>query len=142
MDNRLKTKKGTLNGIQYNSGSELKFLEFFTNKFPDKKLSKPSKIKTELGTYTPDFEDDETLYEIKSLGTLKVLLGLENYIGSNSTLCSTLQFDKIKLVNQSKKKISLIIIIKADFYILPLDFDTILLFINHKNDRHLYRKWY
>lgn len=69
--------------------------------------TKPKRIETPFGFYTPDFEQTTRFIEIKSLHTFKVSMGEESYKGLGET--SNKQFEKIKWVSQNVKPIEIII---------------------------------
>ena len=103
---RIKVKHGKYKKIKYNSGKELRFIKE-TERYKKILPTKPKRILTPFGYYTPDFELDDFLIEIKSLHTLACSFGLKNYL--NKGISSNLQSLKIKWVNENVKPIIIII---------------------------------
>ncbi len=66
-------------------------------------LTKPSQIKTPFGVYTPDFEDEEFFYEIKSTFTIKRCV-------------KSKQIDKIKFVNSTIKKVKIKVLKESEVH--------------------------
>lgn len=96
-----------VNGILCKGKKETKYIESLVWK--DKELpTKPKRISTPLGSYTPDFEFPDHYVEIKGTGTYKVMMGLEAYI--KGTPLSDLQWRKIQWVNENVKPIEIIIV--------------------------------
>lgn len=119
---KIRPKKTTLKGLKCGSNKELRFLKecIKKNTLP----SKPVRIETPYGYYTPDFEFPDKYIEVKSLHTFKVMLGEKSYIKDGKV--SDLQFQKIKWVANNIKKIDIILYLsKTDKYISPLDISNI-----------------
>lgn len=70
-------------------------------------LRRGEAIKTPLGIYHPDFETDLISYEIKSKGTLKVMMGKAAYIKGGKI--SDTQFQKIKWYNDNYKPVVIVV---------------------------------
>ena len=99
---RTKVKHGTFSHLKYGSGKELRFLKE-SKRYGWETPTKPKRIETPLGYYTPDFELKDKYVEIKSEHTFFCCLGREAYkfIGSPDDL----QFRKICWVNDNLKKV-------------------------------------
>ena len=85
--------------------------------------TKPSRIKTPFGYYTPDFEFKNEYIEIKSPKTFKVMLGQTSWI-ENKPL-SDKQYKKILWVNTNVKPVHIIIYTKSIKGVCNIDFDKI-----------------
>ena len=93
-------------GLKCQGKKELRFLKECV-RYKKTLPIKADRIQTPDGYYTPDFEYYEEYIEIKSLGTFKVMLGLEAYKGIGEP--SDLQFRKIKWVAKNIKPIAIIV---------------------------------
>lgn len=123
---KIRPKKTTLKGLKCGSNKELRFLKecIKKNTLP----SKPNRIETPYGFYTPDFEFPDKYIEVKSLHTFKVMLGEKSYIKDGNT--SDLQFQKIKWVANNVKKIDIILYLsKTDSYTPTLNIPNISIII-------------
>jgi hypothetical protein len=90
-------KKTIISGIECNSKYEVKYINYLI----DNKLKLPinsKTIKTPYGTYTPDFEFEESFIEVKSNFTYDVLMGVKSY--SKTKKSNEKQLHKIKWVNR------------------------------------------
>jgi hypothetical protein len=119
-------------GLKCQGKKELRFLkECIRYKKP--LPSKPKRIKTPYGYYTPDFEYKDKFIEIKSLGTFKVCLGYESYkkIGKPSDK----QFRKIKWVAKYVKPINIIVYVGRNEYKLIEEFNYPRLEITYKGGK-------
>lgn len=94
------------NGLRCQGKKELRFIKECV-RYKKTLPIKADRIKTPDGYYTPDFEYYEEYIEIKSLGTFKVMLGLQAYKGIGEP--SDLQFRKIKWVAKNVKPIAIIV---------------------------------
>ena len=85
--------------------------------------TKPSRIETPFGYYTPDFEFETEYIEIKSPKTFKIMLGQTSWI-ENKPL-SDKQYKKILWVNMNVKPVHNIIFTKSIKGVCSIDFDNI-----------------
>ena len=69
------------------------------------KPTKPKKIKTPFGFYTPDFELKDKYIEVKGLHTFNVLIGKKTYTKVGTL--STIQLKKIEWLNKNVKPVEI-----------------------------------
>lgn len=107
---KIKVRFFSLNGIQCQGRGELKYLkECIKSKKP---ISKPKRIKTPYGYYTPDFEHKERYVEVKSLHTFLVAVGEKSYIKGG--IISNKQFKKMCWVAKNIKPLDIIIFLNKN----------------------------
>ena len=92
--------------------------------------TKPSRIETPFGYYTPDFEFETEYIEIKSPKTFNVMLGLTSWIKDKPL--SDKQYKKILWVNMNVKPVHIIIYTKSIKGVCGIDFDEVPLKITIK----------
>lgn len=95
-------------------------------------------IKTEVGYYTPDFEYDDYYVDIKSLFTLKVLLGFSSY--SKNKKSNPKQLLKIEYINKNIKPIKIILVDIIDNKILIMSVDDILKLEESEINKNIFTK--
>lgn len=81
------------------------FEKWYATQHYNENLVNGVSIKTPYGSYTPDFEDNDTLLEIKSEYTYEILVGLRMNHYMNSK-----QYDKILWVSKNVKPVKIIVI--------------------------------
>jgi len=114
---RRKRKKGNVKfyifeGLKCQGKKELRFLKECV-RYKKPLPTKPKRIKTPYGFYTPDFEFPDKYIEIKCLGTFLVCLGK---IGYRKGKVSDLQFRKIKWVAKNIKPLWMIVYLSNNEY--------------------------
>lgn len=103
---KTKVKFYKIEGLKCQGRKEVRFIKECV-RYKRPLPTKAKRIATPTGFYTPDFEYADHYVEIKSLGTYKVLLGLEAYKGIG--LPSTHQLEKIKWVAVNDKPVKIIV---------------------------------
>lgn len=102
---RIKVKRSKVNGLKCGSNKEARYVKECV-RYKRALPTKPKKVKTPYGYYTPDFEHPTHYVEIKSLHTLRVSMGLISYTTKDKP--SDLQFKKIGWVAKALKPIKII----------------------------------
>lgn len=95
-------------------------------------------IKTNIGYYTPDFEYDDHYVDIKSLFTLKVLLGFSSY--SKNKKSNPKQLLKIEYINKNIKPIKIILVDIIDNKLLIMSVDDILKLEESEINKNIFTK--
>lgn len=106
MDYRTKVQIKEVGGLKCQGKKEILYIESLIEnnlQLP----SKPLKISTPYGDYSPDFEFEDKYVEIKSTGTLKVLMGEKEYIKGSGL--SLKQKEKIEWVHNNIKPVEIIV---------------------------------
>lgn len=95
-------------GLKCYGSSEKKYIEILIKE----NLNLPTKpefsIKTEYGTYTPDFEFEDFYVEVKSTFTYDVLIGKKSY--SKNKKSNPNQLKKLQWVSLNRKKVKIALI--------------------------------
>ena len=86
--------------------------------------SNTNAIKTHIGYYEPDFEYDDCLVDIKSIFTLRVLLGFDSY--SRTKKSNPKQLLKIKYISENIKPIRIILVDILQNKLINLSVDYVL----------------
>lgn len=96
-------------------------------------------IKTDMGYYTPDFEYDDFYVDIKSIFTLKVLLGLSSY--SKTKKSNPKQLLKMKFISENIKPVKIILIDVVENDLLELTIDDILKLKENEINKDIFKKF-
>jgi hypothetical protein len=123
-----KCRQFLVNGLVCDGTHEKFYIEYLISEGKDIPINVNS-IKTELGFYTPDFEYDEYFVDVKSIFTLKVLLGLSSY--SKTKKSNPKQLLKMKYINDNIKPVKIILIDIKESKLVELSIDSILKLKEH-----------
>ena len=118
-----KCKQFTVENLICDGTHEKFYIEYLISEGKNLPINTKS-IKTDIGYYTPDFEYNDYYVDIKSLFTLKVLLGFSSY--SKNKKSNPKQLLKIKYISKNIKPVKIILIDVIKNELLELSIDDIL----------------
>ena len=113
------------------------YIEYLSLEGKDLPINTKS-IKTDMGYYTPDFEYDDFYVDIKSIFTLKVLLGLSSY--SKTKKSNPKQLLKMKFISENIKPVKIILIDVVENDLLELTIDDILKLKENEINKDIFKK--
>lgn len=113
-----------VHGLKCQGNKERDYIEYLV--VEQRPLPKNGKrIATPFGAYTPDFEFEDKIIEIKGIGTLKVLLNLEPYITPrNGVIVHSKQLEKIEWLNATFKPVQITVWLNPKTFI-PLSVEEL-----------------
>jgi hypothetical protein len=112
-----------VNGLLCDGTHEKFYIECLLSEGKDMPVSANS-VKTDIGFYTPDFEFDEYYVDVKSIFTLKVLLGFSSY--SKTKKSNPKQLLKMKYINDNIKPIKIILVDIMENKLVEITLDNII----------------
>lgn len=125
-----------VNGLVCDGTHEKFYIEWLSSEGKDIPISVNS-IKTDIGFYTPDFEFGEYYVDIKSIFTLKVLLGFSSY--SKTKKSNPKQLLKIKYINDNIKPIKIILVDITKNQLVELSIDNILKLKENEINKNIFK---
>lgn len=123
-------------GLICNGTHEKFYIEWLISEGKDIPVSANS-IKTEIGFYTPDFEFDEYYIDVKSIFTLKVLLGFSSY--SKNKKSNPKQLSKMKYINDNIKPIKIILVDISESKLVEFSIDNILKLNENEINKNIFK---
>lgn len=125
-----------VNGLVCDGTHEKFYIEWLLSEDEDIPVGVNS-IKTDIGFYTPDFEFDEYYVDVKSIFTLKVLLGFSSY--SKTKKSNPKQLLKIKYINDNIKPIKIILVDITKNQLVELSINNILKLKENEINKNIFK---
>jgi hypothetical protein len=125
-----------VNGLICDGTHEKFYIEWLLSRGKDIPVSLES-IKTDIGYYTPDFEYDEYYIDVKSIFTLKVLLGFSSY--SKTKKSNPKQLLKMKYINDNIKPVKIILVDTTENELLELSIDEIVKLKENEINKNIFK---
>jgi hypothetical protein len=104
----------------------------------DKLPMKTNSIKTDFGYYKPDFEYVNFFVDVKSIFTLRVLLGFSSY--SKTKKSNPKQLQKMKFISEKIKPIKIILIDLTQLKLLEFSMEEILSLKESEVNKNIFKR--